>query len=448
METGEAFNCIAHRIALLCRRPTIVYITGVDACGKTHFASGLASHLSAMGHEIQLIHVDDFHRPKSMRYMTRKDPADAYYESSFDIGKLVTHILQPARNIGRVSESLLLLNLASDRYELNRRYVINSNTVVIVEGVFLARPEFRPYCDLLIYLDVSYAECLRRAKLRDVPTQGQTVIDKYAAKYFRAQIRFSRWCKPKCIADIVIDNNDPHNPSIVGRKPTDRNVAFDGSGSTVYKAVVFDLWNTLIPLSEDIREHALRATSDALGIKYDSLLRIWRNARCARETMDFGEFLKSFCVENQLPFTLEIADAVRRARYETFGAAIMRPRDDAEVVLRILRASGFKTAVLSNCTSEVRDLLSASPLAKLFDVTVLSCEHGQMKPNPEIFRHVANTLSVETHQCMFIGDGSDCELPGAETAGMTAVMLEAGTKAEWSGLRIRSLEELLPILVD
>jgi FMN phosphatase YigB (HAD superfamily) len=54
---------------------------------------------------------------------------------------------------------------------------------------------------------------------------------------------------------------------------------------------------------------------------------------------------------------------------------------------------------------------------------------------------------------MFVGDGANDELAGAERVGMKAVMLELPPEAlpgevqpEWDGLRIRALPELLELV--
>lgn len=49
-------------------RPYLVGITGKDASGKTQLARQLYQHLQSTGITTHLIHVDDFHRPRSERY--------------------------------------------------------------------------------------------------------------------------------------------------------------------------------------------------------------------------------------------------------------------------------------------------------------------------------------------------------------------------------------------
>jgi len=54
---------------------------------------------------------------------------------------------------------------------------------------------------------------------------------------------------------------------------------------------------------------------------------------------------------------------------------------------------------------------------------------------------------VEPSEALFVGDGANDELAGAERAGMKAVLLEReGEEQDWPGCRIRSLPELLELV--
>ena len=57
---------------------------------------------------------------------------------------------------------------------------------------------------------------------------------------------------------------------------------------------------------------------------------------------------------------------------------------------------------------------------------------------------------MEPREALFVGDGANDELAGAERVGMTAVGVESPggeLPDSWNGLRIRSLPELLPLVL-
>lgn len=85
--------------------------------------------------------------------------------------------------------------------------------------------------------------------------------------------------------------------------------------------------------------------------------------------------------------------------------------------------------MISNCSSDVRISLRDHNLEKWFDAVVLSAEVGVMKPAPEIYRMASERLGVEPGDCLYVGDGSDNELEGAATAGMTPILYDPNRAA-------------------
>jgi putative hydrolase of the HAD superfamily len=112
--------------------------------------------------------------------------------------------------------------------------------------------------------------------------------------------------------------------------------------------------------------------------------------------------------------------------------------DDAVPFLESLRASGIRTAFVSNCSSNTRPLLTALGLAGLVDELVLSCEVGAAKPEPEIYRAALDALGVRPSETVFVDDQRPyCE--GAAAVGIDAVLIDRFT----SSGEIAALGELL-----
>lgn len=189
-------------------RPIVVGITGMDTSGKTMFAGRLAEALRSRGTPFELVHVDDFHNPKSVRYAPEMPEPTQYYELSIDFPRLVAHVLRPVRETGRLDIALRLLDLSTDTWTLHRRYSVTAESVLLVEGVFLFRPEVRPWIDLAVHLDVTEPEVIKRARVRDLPTQGEEVMRKYRTKYLAAQRAYLDRHPPEVFADVIVDNTD------------------------------------------------------------------------------------------------------------------------------------------------------------------------------------------------------------------------------------------------
>ena len=90
-----------------------------------------------------------------------------------------------------------------------------------------------------------------------------------------------------------------------------------------------------------------------------------------------------------------------------------------------LRRRGHELGLISVCSQDVPQRLGRDPLGGEFDATVFSCDVGVSKPDPRIYEIACERLAVEPADCLFVGDGANDELPGAERAGMTALQLRA-----------------------
>jgi putative hydrolase of the HAD superfamily len=77
-------------------------------------------------------------------------------------------------------------------------------------------------------------------------------------------------------------------------------------------------------------------------------------------------------------------------------------------------------AVVSNCFAEDVDAWPQCLAAECFDASVFSFEVGTAKPEPDIYLAAMQRLGVEVCNAVFIGDGGDDELLGAERAGLRA----------------------------
>jgi putative hydrolase of the HAD superfamily len=112
-----------------------------------------------------------------------------------------------------------------------------------------------------------------------------------------------------------------------------------------------------------------------------------------------------------------------------------------------LRERGLLIGLITVCTDDVPRLWPETPFHGLFDAEVFSCSVGLRKPDPRIYLLACDQLGVEPREAVFVGDGANDELAGAERVGMTAVLLERpGQDQPWTGQRIRSLPELLELL--
>jgi putative hydrolase of the HAD superfamily len=210
---------------------------------------------------------------------------------------------------------------------------------------------------------------------------------------------------------------------------------------------VFDLWNTLVPFPEAAKRQAFTQTVAALGVPEAALAGRWAQTRVLRETRPLAEYLRWLREDLAADWPPAAIDLARHARRRLHGACFTAAavRNHAEVLGR-LRAAGLRTAVVSNCSSDVRDMIAGSVLAPLLDTVVLSAQAGVMKPDPAIYARAAAELRLPPGECLYLGDGGDDELAGAAAAGMAPVLLDLGEGRRWAGRRVRDLPAVLTLL--
>ncbi len=89
-----------------------------------------------------------------------------------------------------------------------------------------------------------------------------------------------------------------------------------------------------------------------------------------------------------------------------------------------LKERGFQLGAVTNrgysgprFHKEMREL----GLAQLFEVTVISCDIGYMKPHPRIFQYTLDAMGIEAEDAAMVGDSLRADVEGAKTLGITTV---------------------------
>jgi putative hydrolase of the HAD superfamily len=214
------------------------------------------------------------------------------------------------------------------------------------------------------------------------------------------------------------------------------------------RAVIFDLWDTLV----DFDPVAGRAFQDQvaarLGRDPDEFAALWFEGRAQRESGTLREYLLEIGAPEDL-----VDELVTLRRDST--RSLLVPRAGALETLKRLRADGRRVGLITVCSEDVPDVWSETPFADLFDATVFSCSVGIRKPDPRIYRLACAELGVEPEEAMFVGDGANDELAGAERVGMQAVLVHRPGEESawdevrnWQGPRITAIPQVLSLLAD
>lgn len=117
-------------------------------------------------------------------------------------------------------------------------------------------------------------------------------------------------------------------------------------------------------------------------------------------------------------------------------------------VLEVLRARGYRLAVVSNWDSRLIEICNRLELTRLMEFVVASAAVGMEKPDRRIFDIALSMAGVSADQAVHVGDDYSADVVGARRAGIEAIFLDReGRHPNVDHVRsIRSLSELLEIL--
>lgn len=194
---------------ILNSKAKLIAIDGVDAAGKTSFAKDLAENLRALNKEVLVVSIDSFHQPKSYRYRLGEDSADGFFYDSYQYSYFIENCIAPLKS-GLEKIAIKCFNLENDKEEIKVTDV-ESETIVIVEGIFLHRDELFQIWDYSIFLDVSVETSLERNLKRSLAVNANLDIEGYKDRFYKRykagqELYFSK-CSPKFRAKFVLDNN-------------------------------------------------------------------------------------------------------------------------------------------------------------------------------------------------------------------------------------------------
>ncbi|MEW2632768.1 HAD family hydrolase [Streptomyces sp. NPDC048389] len=118
--------------------------------------------------------------------------------------------------------------------------------------------------------------------------------------------------------------------------------------------------------------------------------------------------------------------------------------------LRKLRARGWRTALLTNGTEADQQPKMRDGLADLFDVVCFADDEPTRKPDPEIFRLVAEHADTGLDGAWMIGDSLEHDIAGGAAVGMETIWISGGRTLQDGepvpGRVVTSVAEAFPLL--
>jgi uridine kinase len=186
------------------RGRVIVAVDGVDGAGKSHFAADLVEALEKAGQAAVLASIDDFHRPRAERYTQGSDSPKGFYEDSYDYSTFRRVLVEPFRLGGSAAFVTAAFDHRADAPIEPKWLTAPADAILVVEGIFLHRPELRGLWNYSIWLEVPASVAEERLVARD----GASGV---GGRYSGGQKLYAKE-KPSSRATAIIDNSDFEHP--------------------------------------------------------------------------------------------------------------------------------------------------------------------------------------------------------------------------------------------
>jgi uridine kinase len=166
----------------------VVGINGIDCSGKTTFAKSVSKYFTHHKIENDHLDIDNFNNSAIESETYKAFVSDSWDEEN--LNKYYELIINYSDAIRAVSES-------------KKKY-----SLVILEGIFIYKPQLVDLFDLKIYLDIDISLGRKRFAERRSLKQDKRPFEIYDEIWMLSHIRYESEVHPTRISDLVIDYND------------------------------------------------------------------------------------------------------------------------------------------------------------------------------------------------------------------------------------------------
>ena len=207
VETSPVISAIVEkRNALSAERALLVGISGIDAAGKGFVAARIAASLERRGLRPAVIKVDAWLNLPHVRF-NAQDPAMHFYKHAIRFDEMFEKLVLPLRDHRSINLEADFAEETATAFR-KHRYDFRGIDVVLLEGIFLLKPAYRPYFDLTVWIDCSFATALQRAITRcQEKLPPRETMAAFETIYFPAQRIHIANDNPSATADMILCND-------------------------------------------------------------------------------------------------------------------------------------------------------------------------------------------------------------------------------------------------
>ncbi|MBK5505870.1 kinase [Bacillus sp. TH12] len=174
----------------------ILGIDGLSRSGKTTLVKELEADMKQSGILFHIFHIDDHITERNKRYNTGFAEWYEYYNLQWDIEWLQRNFFWKLQS--DIQVQLPFYHDETDICEM-KEIQLPLVGVIIVEGVFLQRKEWRNFFHYMVYLD-----CSRETRFLRESEETQKNLPKFQSRYWKAEEYYLEAELPRDRADLVV----------------------------------------------------------------------------------------------------------------------------------------------------------------------------------------------------------------------------------------------------
>ncbi|UVI36813.1 uridine kinase [Brevibacterium spongiae] len=195
-------------------RRTLIAVDGLDGAGKTVLAEELvglaADGLSAR--PVASVSIDGFHHPREVRYARGRGP-ESFFRDSYDYAAFERAVVSPFRRGASVTPAVW--DVDADASIPPEALDLPEDCVLLIDGIFLHRPELRELWDASIWVEVPFEVSVPRGNQRFSHLTDSDPGCEANHRYVGGQRLYFAEAAPWEHATWVVDNENLDDPRLI-----------------------------------------------------------------------------------------------------------------------------------------------------------------------------------------------------------------------------------------
>ncbi|GGO60292.1 hypothetical protein GCM10010910_05350 [Microbacterium nanhaiense] len=190
----------------------LIALDGVDGMGKSHLARELVELSEAeQGRPIVSVSIDGFHRPRHERLAAGNGP-EGFYHGSYRYDAFRENVVRPVQDGTPIRPAVC--DVAADEPVTPMPRDVPAAAIVLVDGIFLQRPELADVWDAVVWVDAPFEVTVPRGNARFPGRVNQDPESAANRRYVGGQRIYFDEARPAERATWVWDNTVLERPSL------------------------------------------------------------------------------------------------------------------------------------------------------------------------------------------------------------------------------------------